>query len=68
MKLKDLIKQINAIKKVHGDDLDCAIMNGVSGNFSTINSLNLFYPTDRDGCYDRSRLPIGIWVSDHKNS
>ena len=68
MKLNDLIKQLNAIKKAHGGDLDCNVMNCVSGNFSGINSLSLVYPRDRNGCYDRTKQPCGIWVSDHNNS
>ena len=69
MKINDLIKQLNAIKKVHGGDLSCDIMNGVTGNFSSINSLSLIYPTDpKIGGYDRTQKPWGIWVSDHKKS
>ena len=68
MKLKDLIKQLNDIKKVHGGDISCDIINGVTGRFSSINSLSLIYPTDENGAYDRSKQPIGIWVSDHKNN
>ena len=68
MKLKDLIKQLNAIKKVHGGDISCDLMNGVTGQFSNIKSLSLIYPTGANGCYDRSKSPVGIWVGDHKNT
>jgi hypothetical protein len=66
MKLKDLIKQLNAIKKVHGGDISCDVINGVTGRFSGINALDLVYPIGANGAYDRSKPPIGIWVGDHK--
>ena len=68
MKITDLIKQLNAIKKVHGGDISCDLINGVTGRFSSIESLNLIYPTGVNGGYDRSKQPIGIWFSDHKNN
>ena len=67
MKLNDLIKQLNALKKVHGGDLNCDLMNGVTSNLTAINSLNLVYPLDRNACYDRTKPPCGVWISDHKN-
>jgi hypothetical protein len=67
MKLKDLIKQLNDIKKVHGGDISCDLINCVTGNFSGIDSLNLVYPTGANGAYDRSKPPVGIWVGDHKS-
>ena len=66
MKIKDLIKQLNAIKKVHGGDLSCDLINGVTGNFSSIKSLSLIYPLGKDGCYDRTQKPWGVWVNDFK--
>lgn len=68
MKLNDFIKQLNALKKVHGGNLDCCIMNGMTSNFSSINSFNLIYPTGQNGCYDKTKQPYGIWISDHKNT
>ena len=68
MKLKDLIKQLNDIKKVHGGDISCDLINCVTGRLSNIESLNLIHPTDVSGAYDRSKSPVGIWVSDHKNN
>ena len=68
MKLKDLIKQLNDIKKVHGGDISCDLINCVTGRLSSIESLNLIHPTDVSGAYDRTKLPVGIWVSDHKNN
>ena len=68
MKLKDLIKQLNDIKKVHGGDISCDLINCVTGRLSSIKSLNLIHPTDVSGAYDRTKPPVGIWVSDHKNN
>jgi len=68
MKLKDLIKQLNDIKKVHGGDISCDLINCVTGRLSSIESLNLIHPTDVSGAYDRTKPPVGIWVSDHKNN
>ena len=67
MKLNDLIKQLNAIKKVHGGDLSCDLMNCVTSDFSSIQSLRLIYPRGADGCYDRTKAPWGIWVADFKD-
>lgn len=67
MKLNDLIKQLNAIKKVHGGDLSCDLINAVSGNFSSIKSLSLIYPLGKNGCYDRTQKPCGIWVDSSNN-
>jgi hypothetical protein len=66
MKLKDLIKQLNTIKKVHGGDISCDVINVVTGRFSGINALDLVYPIGANGAYDCSKPPIGIWVGDHK--
>ena len=68
MKLKDLIKQLNDIKKVHGGDISCDLINCVTGRLSNIESLNLIHPTDVSGAYDRTKPPVAIWVSDHKNN
>ena len=68
MKLKDLIKQLNDIKKVHGGDISCDLINCVTGRFSSIKSLSLIHPTGANGAYDRTKPPVGIWVSDHKNN
>ena len=65
MKISDLIKQLNAIKKVHGD-LSCGLLNGVSGNFSSIQSLTLVHPLRKDGCYDHTQKPWGVRVDDFK--
>jgi hypothetical protein len=67
MKLNDLIKELNAIKKVHGGDLECELMSCVTGSWSSIQSLKLIYPTDRHGVYDRTKAPWGIWVADFKD-
>ena len=66
MKIKDLIKQLNAIKKAHGD-LNCELLDGVTDSFSSIKSLSLIYPYGKDGCYDRTQKPWGVWIDNSKH-
>lgn len=66
MKLNDLIKHLNSIKKEHGGDLNCDFIGGKSKNFTPFKSLVAVYPTLKNGTMDKTKPPIALWVGDKK--
>ena len=66
MKLDDIIKQLNALKKEHGGNLNCNFIGCKSKNFNPINSFIMVYPTLKNGAIDKTKPPVGFWIGDKK--
>ena len=54
MKINDLLKQLNALKKQHGN-IDVTILNGMTGYPQAVLSISTIHPYDKNMCYDRSK-------------
>ena len=59
MKITDLIKQLNALKKLHGN-VDVVLINGETGYTEDIKSLNTAHPLNNYSCYDRTKPATAV--------
>lgn len=65
MKINELVKQLNALKKQHGN-LDVNLINGETGYRDLIQSAVLLYPLNGMMCFDRTKPANGIALVTHK--
>ena len=65
MKVTDLIKQLNALKKLHGN-IDVTTINGETGRTQSVLGLSTEHPLDRIGCYDRTKPAYSIILNNWK--
>jgi hypothetical protein len=63
MKINELIKQLQAIKKTHGN-VDCKVQGGYTSKFMPVKELSLIYPVGPEGAYDRTQPATGVWISE----
>ena len=61
MKITELVKQLNALKKQHGN-LDVTLINGDTGYPDTIKNAIPLYPLNGILCADRTKPPVSIAV------
>jgi hypothetical protein len=65
MKVNDLIKQLKALKKLHGN-IDVTTINGETGRTQSVLSLSAEYPPGANGCYDRTKPACSIILNNYK--
>jgi hypothetical protein len=63
MKINELIKQLQAIKKTHGN-IDCKVQGGFISRFCPVKNLTLIYPIGPIEGYDRTQPATGVWISE----
>jgi hypothetical protein len=63
MKINELIKQLQAIKKTHGN-IDCQVIGGFQSRLIPVKKTSLIYPIGPDGGYDRTQPATGVWISE----
>ena len=65
MKISELIYELNRVLANHGD-IDVSVCDSETGNPQTIEGITLVYPLDRQGIYDRTKLPYSVMVIEWK--
>ena len=65
MKVNDLIKQLNALKKLHGN-VTVTTINGETGRTQAVLSLSTEHQLDLMGCYDRTKPDYSIILNNYK--
>jgi len=60
MKINEVIKQLNAIKKKHGNISVCTI-GAVSGRFIPLTNISPIHPIGPKGGYDFTKPAEGVW-------
>lgn len=65
MKINDLIKQLNALKKIHGN-VDVASICGMTGNSVTIQSVSTAHPLTPNSGYDRTKPAYAVLLNTWK--
>ena len=61
MKIIELVKQLNALKKQHGN-LDVTLINGDTGHPNTILDAITLHPLNGIGCSDRTKPAYAVAV------
>lgn len=64
MKINDLVKQLNALKKQHGN-LDVGLINGETGYTDSIKDMYAAHPPGANGCADRTKPAVSIVLLTH---
>ena len=59
MKITDVIKQLNALKKMHGN-LPVTLINGNTGYTQDVQSVATMHPYDQMGCLDRTKPAVAV--------
>lgn len=59
MKINDLVKQLNVLKKQHGN-LDVNLINSETGYPDLIQNAVLLYPLNGMLCFDRTKPANGV--------
>lgn len=62
MKIADVIKQLSALKKIHGN-LPVTLINPSTGYTQPVRSLHTEHPLNGILCYDRSKPAVSIIVT-----
>ena len=62
MKIKEMIKQLKAVEKLHGN-VDCYLIGGVSGKFEDIKEVYPVHPTGPNGAFDKTKPAYGVWFN-----
>ncbi len=65
MKIAELVKQLNALKKLHGN-VDVGLVNGETGYIDSVKSVGTQYPLDHRMCYDRTKPVNGVVLKTYK--
>lgn len=65
MKITQLVKQLNALKKQHGN-LDVGLINGETGYTDIVQDMYPAHPLGANGCADRSKPVVSVVLLTHK--
>lgn len=65
MKITQLVKQLNALKKQHGN-LDVGLINGETGYTDIVQDMYPAHPTGANGCTDRTKPAVSVVLLTYK--
>lgn len=65
MKINELVKQLNALKKQHGN-IDVSVVDSETGYSQLVLSISTAHPLNSMGCYDRSKPAYTLLLNTYR--